>query len=178
VAIIIREATQADEPFLWAMIFEAAHMAEEGHTSVQAAKDRPDLARYVQDWGAQGDIGVIAFEPEHNQPIGAAWARLLTGDNKGYGYIDDVTPELAIGIAPSHRGRGVGTALLARLLEIAQAVYPAMSLNTRATNAPAVRLYEQMKFQKVEGSEMTNWAGGISYNMVVRFAPMAQGQTA
>jgi ribosomal protein S18 acetylase RimI-like enzyme len=166
----IRQAMPTDEPVLWQMIFEAAHMAEEGHTSVQAAKERLDLARYVQDWGRSSDIGVVAVEPEQHQSVGAAWARLLIGDDKGYGYVDDETPELAIGVLPSYRGKGVGSALLARLLEIAKEVYPAMSLSTRADNLPAVRLYEQMNFQKVAGSDVVNWAGGVSYNMLVRFA--------
>jgi ribosomal protein S18 acetylase RimI-like enzyme len=177
VSIIIRRATPLDEPILWQMIFEAAHMAEEGHTTVQAAKERPDLAHYVQHWGEDGDIGVVAIEPEHNQPIGAAWVRLLIGNNKGYGYVDDETPELAIGLLPGYRGQGVGTTLLSQLFEIVQKVYPAVSLNTRVTNLPAVRLYERMGFRKVEGSEVTNWVGGISYNMVVRFYPRHEGKS-
>jgi ribosomal protein S18 acetylase RimI-like enzyme len=169
VSIIIRAATLADEPVLWQMIFEAAHLGEEGYTTVQAAKDRPDLARYVTAWGRKGDLGAIAVDPENNQSIGAAWVRLFLGDDKAYGYIDEVTPELAIGIDPNYRGRRVGSALLAHLLELVKAHYPAVSLNTRTDNLPAVRLYERMGFQKVEGSEVVNWVGSVSYNMVIRF---------
>ena len=175
-SIIIRAATQADEPVLWQMIFEAAHMREEGYTNVQAAMDRSDLARYVEGWGRAGDIGAIALDTENNQPIGAAWVRLLVGDNKAYGYVDEATPELAIGIDPNYRGRRVGSALLAQLFELTRSHYPTMSLNTRADNLPAVRLYERMGFAKVEGSEVVNWVGGVSYNMVAQLATLAPNQ--
>lgn len=175
-SINIRPASQKDEPVLWQMIFEAAHMAEEGYTSLQAAKERPDLAHYVQDWGRGGDIGVVAIESTDNQPIGAAWARLLTGDEKGYGYINEYTPELAIGILPDYRGMGVGKAMLVQLLTLAKDIYPAMSLNTRATNLPAVRLYERVGFKKIEGSDVVNWVGGLSYNMLTQFEDLGEGK--
>ena len=161
-SIITRAATQADEPVLWQMLFEAAHLREEGYATVQAAKDQPDLARYVAAWGRKGDIGVIAVDTENNQPVGAAWVRLFRGDDKAYGYIDEVTPELAIGVDPAYRGRRVGSAMLAYLLELTRIHYPAMSLNTRADNLPAVRLYERLGFQKIAGSEVVNRVGGAS----------------
>ncbi len=175
-SINIRQANQTDEPILWQMIFEAAHMVEEEHTSLQAAKARPDLAHYVQDWGRSGDIGVIAVDNTHNRPIGAAWARLLVGDEKGYAYIDDHTPELAIGILPDYRGKGVGKAMLVELLTMAKAMYPAMSLSTRATNLPAVRLYERVGFKQIEGSDIVNWVGGVSYNMLIQFENVDEGK--
>jgi ribosomal protein S18 acetylase RimI-like enzyme len=160
----VRPAIQEDEPVLWQMLFEAAHLGDEGHTSVQIAKDRSDLAHYVAGWIRPGDLGVVA-EIDHTEPIGAAWVRLLKADDPGYGYVDDATPELAIGVHRDYRGSGVGTAMLARLIDMAKEHYPALSLSTRAANAPAVRLYKRMGFKKVSGSEVTNWAGGLSYNM-------------
>jgi ribosomal protein S18 acetylase RimI-like enzyme len=156
------------------MLFEAAHLGDEGHTSVQVAQERADLAHYVAGWLRPGDLGVIA-ETERNEPIGAAWVRLLKADDPGYGYINDETPELAIGVALPHRGSGVGTAMLARLIEMTKEQYLALSLSTRATNLPAVRLYQRMGFKKVEGSEVTNWADGVSYNMKVDFVAGGKG---
>lgn len=162
----VRPAVPSDEPLLWQMLFEAAHMGEEGHTSIRAVQERPDLAHYVAGWLRPGDLGVVA-ETAQGEPMGAAWVRLLTADDPGYGYVDDATPELAIGVVPTHRSVGVGTAMLTRLLELAKAHYSAISLSTRATNLPAVRLYERMGFQKVPGSDVINWTGGQSYNMKV-----------
>jgi GNAT superfamily N-acetyltransferase len=168
-AAIIRPAGVEDEPVLWQMIFEAAHMADEGHTSIEAAKARPDLARYVAGWPLPGDLGVVAVDTVRIIPVGAAWVRLLTGDNRGYGWVDDATPELAMGILPGYRGQRIGTVLLTRLLEVARSTYRGVSLSVRADNKPAVRLYEQCHFRQVPGSEVTNWAGGVSYNMKVEF---------
>jgi GNAT superfamily N-acetyltransferase len=66
--------------------------------------------------------------------------RLLKADNPGYGYVDDATPELAIGVHRDYRGSGVGTAMLARLIGMAKEHYTALSLSTRA--APYVSMNE------------------------------------
>ena len=167
-AFSVRAATPADEPVLWQALFEAAHMGEEGFTSLSVVKERADLAHYVAGWMLPGDIGVVA-ETEDGVPIGAAWLRMLTAADPGYCYMDDQTPELAIGVFPDYRGRNVGTALLAQLIELAKPRYAGITLSTRATNTPAVRLYERAGFQQIAGTEVTNWAGGVSYNMKVSF---------
>lgn len=164
-AYSIRPLTKEDEPFLWQMLYEAAHMADNPEP-LAAVINNPDLAKYVKDWGRKDDMGFIAIALTSHQPIGAAWIRLLTGDNKGYGYIDDETPELAIAVLPEHRSNGVGTQLIAHLLEAAKASYPSVSLSVRATN-PAKRLYERLGFRAVGGSESVNRTGGTSLNMKI-----------
>jgi ribosomal protein S18 acetylase RimI-like enzyme len=164
----IRLLMKDDEPFLWKMLYEAAHMAQEGESTVQAIMNHPEIAKYVEGWGRAGDIGCVATIVNSNQPIGAAWLRLLTGDNKGYGYVDDETPELAIAVLPEHRGKGVGTQLLTHLLAVAKNFYPSVSLSTRPTN-PALRLYERMGFKIIEGSDFINRIGGTSLTMKVDF---------
>ncbi|MGB5897493.1 MAG: N-acetyltransferase, partial [Geitlerinemataceae cyanobacterium] len=141
-----------DEPFLWEMLFEAAHLAEEGETSVQAAMKHPQIAKYVRDWGKATDIGFGAIDRTTHQKIGAAWLRLFPETDRGYGYIDDRTPELSIAVLPAYRGQGVGTRLLVRLLDAAKTLYPAVSLSVRRDN-PAMRLYRRMGFQVVEGCD-------------------------
>ncbi len=162
----IRLATKEDESFLWEMLYEAAHMAEEGEPSVQAVMNHPDLVRYVKHWGRANDLGFMAIELDSNQLIGAAWLRLRTGDDRGYGYVDDSTPELSIAVLPEHRGKGVGTQLLTRLLEVAKGTYPSVSLSVRATN-PALGLYKRLGFKVVGGSEIINRTGGTSFKMKV-----------
>jgi ribosomal protein S18 acetylase RimI-like enzyme len=157
----IRPATPDDEAILWQMLYEAAHMAEAGET-IATAKTNPGLARYVAGWGLPDDAGFIALAG--GQPAGAAWFRLFRGENKGYGYVDDQTPELAIGVLPDHRGQGAGAALLTQLIEAAQGKYPALSLSVRADN-PAVRLYRRFGFEVVPGSEIVNRVGTLSFIM-------------
>jgi ribosomal protein S18 acetylase RimI-like enzyme len=148
------------------MLYEAAHMAEAGETMEQA-KTHPSLARYAAGWGLPDDMGFIVLEASSDRPVGAVWARLFKGENRGYGYVNDETPELAIGVLPEHRGQGLGAALLTHLLAAARGKYPALSLSVRADN-PAVRLYRRFGFEVVPGSEIINRVGTRSFNMLVR----------
>ena len=164
---IIRMATQDDEPFLWEMLYFAAHMDEDGEISPEAAKQNPDLEKYVNGWGRETDVGCIALEPHSNQRVGAAWIRLLIANEKTTSYVDDVTPELAIAVLPEYLGCGVGTLMLQHLLEAAKQRYPRVVLSVRATN-PAKRLYERMGF--LVTGEIANRAGTPSLNMVVQLS--------
>ena len=51
-------------------------------------------------------------------------------------------------IFPEHRGQGIGTALLTRLVEAATYTYEQISLSVAAEN-PALRLYERLGFEVV-----------------------------
>ena len=157
---------QDDEPFLWKMLYYAAHMDEDGETSLLAAKNNPDLIKYVEGWGRASDRGFIAVDPYSQRQIGASWVRLLIGKDKTISYIDECTPELAIAILPDYIGKGVGTQLLAHFIEAVKDDYPAIVLSVRSTN-PAKRLYERMGFVVV--SNATNRVGTASVNMLLRF---------
>jgi ribosomal protein S18 acetylase RimI-like enzyme len=150
------------------MLYEAAYLVEEGNLTVQDAMNHPDLAKYVKDWGLKDDSGFVAILKSSNQPVGAVWLRLLTGENKGYGYVDDQIPELAIAILPQYRNKGIGTQLLTHLLAAAKTSYPSISLSTRATN-PAVGLYKRFGWKVLADSETTNRVGSVSFKMKIDF---------
>ena len=156
----VRLLTDEDEPILSIMLMYAAH-----ESSVAAVKTNLDLARYVGRWGRYGDVGVIAAI--EGVAVGAAWLRLWSKGDHGYGYLDDQTPELAIAVVPEERGNGIGTALLNKLLAIAQPQFPAICLSIRADN-PALRLYERSGFVRVAGTEVTNRAGSVSFTMLCK----------
>ena len=106
------------------------------------------VALYVKAWGRRGDTAVIALIDGF--PVGAAWFRLFTANQPGYGFVDEQTPELAIAVVPNARGKGVGTALLTSLLERArEAGHAKISLSVDKHNAGAIRLYEQHGFHQV-----------------------------
>jgi GNAT superfamily N-acetyltransferase len=88
------------------------------HWRLAEDTERP-VYRYVQNWGRKGDAGVVAIEGPHE--YGAAWYRLFTADEPGFGFVDEQTPELTIAVVPSHRGHGSGGELLEALLERARA---------------------------------------------------------
>jgi ribosomal protein S18 acetylase RimI-like enzyme len=83
-------------------------------------------------------------------PVGAAWYRLFKPDRRGYGFVDEQTPELSIAVVPSRRGAGIGGELMTGLLERARREgYAAISLSV-AKDSPAVGLYERYGFERVD----------------------------
>lgn len=164
--ITIHELTREDEDFMWRALYEAAHMEDAGET-IEDARENPDLARYVRDWGRKGDRGFIARDVS-GEPVGAAWSRLLTGHNRGFGYYDRHTPELLVAVMPGWRGRGIGTSLMERLIDGVRDTCPALTLSVRLDN-PAMRLYERLRFRVVPGSRAVNRVGGESCKMLLAF---------
>lgn len=154
----IRPLTPADEPFLWEILYHALYVPAGQPPFPRGIVNEPKIRRYVEGWGREDDYGLLALV--EGKPAGAVWLRLFAGEQRGYGYVDDRTPELSIAILPDYRGQGIGTMLISRLLETAQTQSAQISLSVSADN-PAVRLYERVGFERV-GS-----AGG-SLTMVIR----------
>ncbi len=145
----IRPAVSSDQAFLWEMMYQALFLEEGQEPYPRDVVNRPEIARYVKDWGRASDLGFIAEDARSNEPIGAVWSRLLSADDQGFAYIDEETPELGIALLPEYRGQGIGTALLEHLLEAAKNLYPAISLSVSPNN-PAIRLYERLGFVTVD----------------------------
>lgn len=144
----IRAVTADDQAFLWETLYLSLYVREGEKPFDREVVNEPHLAKYVEDWGQAGDVGYIAIN-DQQQPIGAVTARVLPADNQGYGYIDDVTPELGLAVLDEYRGQGVGTALMQALLtELRQQQTAQVSLSVDPSN-PVVRLYERLGFQEV-----------------------------
>jgi ribosomal protein S18 acetylase RimI-like enzyme len=120
-----------------------------------AARERlsePHLARYVEGWGRPGDLGVIATDD--GVPIGAAWCRLFTEGDHGYGFVDERTPEITVAVRNSARGRGIGTALMDALVREARARgHVRLSLSVEEDNLHALSLYAHLGFRRVGQNE-------------------------
>lgn len=139
----IRPATQSDQAFIREMLYEALFVPPDHEPFPRSVLDQPDIAHYADGFGTHpGDVGLIAETT--GERVAAAWVRLLQGDDRGYGHIDDDTPELSVAVRPRWRNQGIGTALLLRLVE----TLPRVSLSVDSRN-PAVRLYEQLGFEVV-----------------------------
>ena len=146
------------------MLYYAAHMDEDGATGRGGAKGHPFLAKCVGGWGHPGVPGVVPKISPPAAAIGAAWLRLLIADKTSASYYDDETPELAIAVLPGWVGRGVGSALMKRLVQAATGHYPAIVLTVRADN-PAVRLYSRFGFAVID--EIVNRVGTKSYKLLL-----------
>ncbi len=143
----IRSLIAADQSLLWEMLYLSLFVPEGNAPFERSVLEHPDIAKYVRDWGRADDFGFVATR-ENNRPLGAVWLRLLAGEEKGYGYVNDSTPELGMAVFPEHRGQGIGTVLLTRLVEAATRTYKQISLSVAAEN-PALRLYERLGFEVV-----------------------------
>jgi ribosomal protein S18 acetylase RimI-like enzyme len=149
---VVRRADVKDVRFMRDMLHHAFYARE----ATLTGEEEPAY-RYVIGWGREGDAGVIALD--EGFPVGAAWYRLFSTDEPGYGFIDEQTPELAIAVVPSRRGRGIGELMLSSLLERAKADgYGQVALSVERQN-PALRLYEKHGFRVVREA-------GNSYSMV------------
>jgi ribosomal protein S18 acetylase RimI-like enzyme len=154
----LRVADAADGPFLTEMLVEAAYWRPDGpRGDAQQVLADPELAHYVSGWPQPGDLGVVA---EGEAPVGAAWLRLFSAESPGYGFVDDRTPELSVGVRVERRGRGIGSQLLAELLTRARAAgLERVSLSVETDN-PARKLYQRAGFVPVArsgGAETMVW---------------------
>lgn len=113
--------------------------------------EHPEAVRYHRDWGRRGDVGVIASAGE--EIVGVAYCRLFTTEDHGHGYVDDETPELAVGVRVGWRGSGVGTRLLEELAAASREEgYRRLSLSVDTDN-PARRLYERLGYREHSSDE-------------------------
>jgi ribosomal protein S18 acetylase RimI-like enzyme len=139
--------TPDDLPFLRAMLVEAAFPPGAGRPADPLADDH--VARYLDGWGAPGDLGLVARETT-GPLVGAAWTRLLPADRPGYGYTDAATPELTVAVAEAARGRGIGRALVAGALDHAAAHgHERVGLSVTGSNVVATGLYRSLGFAPV-----------------------------
>jgi ribosomal protein S18 acetylase RimI-like enzyme len=112
----------------------------------------PEIARYVAGWGRSGDAAVIAVGDEGRR-LGAAWYRLFSEQEPGFGFVDSKTPEISIAVAADVRRRGIGATLLTALVDRARAQgFDALSLSVSPDN-PAIRLYERHGFVRTESRD-------------------------
>lgn len=152
-ALHLRAATRADLPAIRrALYLSATWRGEQSEWPEERVLDHAYFRLFWEGWGTHPtDIGVIAYID--GAPIGAAFGRRFSHDRHAHGFVDEATPEIAVGVEPEHRGRGVGTALLAELAARArQAGLPALSLSVEHDNR-AQRLYRRLGYEELDRDE-------------------------
>ena len=88
--------------------------------------------------------------------MGAAWYRLFTRDEPGYGFVDEKTPEVSIAVAPLHRRKGIGGTLLrAAMVQAREEGFQTLSLSVAVHNRSRM-MYQRVGFEKV-GEEGDSW---------------------
>jgi GNAT superfamily N-acetyltransferase len=134
---VIRRGGQPDVPFMRSLLTHAYNW------HVNRLDATVPVARYVDGWGRPGDTALLAIESGHR--IGAGWFRVFRESAPGYGFVDELTPEVTIVVVPSRQGQGIGQLLLAGLVERAQAdAYRALSVSVEQHE---VELYKALGFE-------------------------------
>ena len=146
--ISIREIKKTDHAFLEEMLYQMVFFE---NPDLKPPADKlisiPEISRYIRYIKEYGG-GIISMD--NNEPTGAAWYILFPEDDRGYGFVDDNTPEISMAVRESHRNKGIGAFLLKELIALArQNGRKTLSLSVDMKN-PAVRLYERFGFKKIK----------------------------
>jgi len=111
----------------------------------------PELSCYIKDFGKDSDLCLVA-ESQGNL-IGAVWTRIFTETEKGFGYVDLKTPELSMSVAEEYRQQGVGTKLIATMIDkLIQLNYKQVSLSVDKLNY-AFKWYLKFGFEVVKSDK-------------------------
>ena len=133
--ISYRQISEDDYFFLREMLYEALFVPDGEKPFPKSILDLPEISKYVEGWGPS-DFGIIAQDGA--ELIGAVWGRLFMSANKGYGYIDDRTPELTMAVKSSYRNNGIGCEMMNRFfLHAKRNGYNAVSLSVDKRNRAA-----------------------------------------
>ena len=126
------------------LLYEAIFIKENEKKPPQNIIYSPEIYIYIEDFGKENDFCFIATV--NGKAAGGIWARILSGTIKGFGNIDNSTPEIAIAVFEEYRKRGIGTALLKRMLQhLKEKDIKKVSLSVHKNNY-AVKMYRALGF--------------------------------
>jgi ribosomal protein S18 acetylase RimI-like enzyme len=138
--LIIREIKPIEYTFLKEMLYQAIFVADDKVVLPREIIEQPDLRKYIQDFGHDGDFCLVA--EQHGKLLGAIWIRLING----YGFVDNETPELSMAVLKDYRGNGIGKHLLTIMIDsLKNNRFKRISLSVDKENF-AHRLYEKHGF--------------------------------
>ena len=150
--IIIREILPIEIHKLEDMLYEAIYQPDESNLISKSVLGMPEINAYIKDFGKKKDDYCLVADI-NGEIIGAVWVRIISGDIKGFGYVDDQTPEFAISLFKEYRRQGVGTRLMTEMIEYLRKVgYKQTSLSVQKENY-AVNLYMKMGFKIIRKND-------------------------
>ena len=143
--IILREIRESEYCLLKDFLYEAIFIPEGVEPPAKEITEQPELKLYYEDFGTGRADRCIVAEAD-GRVIGAVWTRIMND----YGHVDDDTPSFAISLYKEYRGKGIGTGLMRRMLELlGKDGFKRASLAVQKANY-AVRMYEKVGFKTVD----------------------------
>ncbi|MBR2258006.1 MAG: GNAT family N-acetyltransferase [Blautia sp.] len=146
--MIYREMRPDEYGHLKDFLYEAIFIPEGATPPDRSIIGQPELSLYYEDFGSgQADYCIVA--DDNGRVAGAVWTRIMND----YGHVDDATPSFAISLYKEYRGKGIGTELMRRMLDLLKDQgYKKASLAVQKANY-AVRMYKAVGFQTVDENE-------------------------
>ena len=146
--MILRLLKNEEKEILKDFLYEAIFIPEGVEPPDSEIINQPELAVYYEDFGEGKADHCIVCE-EDGRIVGAVWTRIMND----YGHVDDDTPSFAISLYKEYRGRGYGTQMMIKMLELLKEKrYSKASLAVQKANY-AVRMYLKTGFNVVDENE-------------------------
>ena len=128
-AYVIRPLRRDETGVLKDFLYEAIFVPEGMEPPDRDILEKPELRVYMD-----------------GRVVGAVWTRIMDD----YGHVDDETPSFAISLYKAYRGQGIGTQLMAKMLDLLkQQGYERASLAVQKANY-AVKMYRDVGFKTVD----------------------------
>ena len=152
--LVIRDIRSEEYLLLEDFLYDAIYIPEGMETPSREVIRQPELAVYIEDFGQPDDWCLVAESAGFL--LGAIWCRVLSGEKRGYGNINEDTPELAISVKKEFRHQGIGKQLMREMLDLLRKKgYGGVSLSVSRENF-AFEMYKSLGFQtlKEQGAEV------------------------
>ena len=150
--LIIREILAEEWNILEEMLYQAIFLPEGCEPLPRTVIQLPEINVYIDGFGSQKDDYCLVADLD-GRIIGAVWVRLLAGKIKGYGNIDNQTPEFAVSLLKEYRNQGIGTLLMQKMIEhLKKRGYAQTSLSVQKKNY-AVGMYQKLGFEIIHENE-------------------------
>lgn len=144
----LRELRENEVELLKNFLYEAIFIPEGIELPDRSIIEQPELAVYYKDFGRERADNCIVAESD-GKVVGAVWTRIMND----YGHLDDDTPSFAISLYKEYRGKGIGTMMMRKMLEmLKEQGYEKASLAVQKANY-AVSMYEKAGFKTVEEND-------------------------
>lgn len=147
--LTIREINIRELDILKDLLYEAIYQPEGSELLPKEVIEKPEISVYIDNFGKMKDDYCLVAVVDQ-QIVGAVWIRILAGVIKGYGNIDNQTPEFAISLFKPYRGKGIGTLLMQKMIAyMKEKGYKQGSLSVNKDNY-AVKMYQNVGFEIIK----------------------------
>lgn len=141
----IREIRKDEYELLNDFLYEAIFIPEGVEKPPKDIINNEELQVYVKNFGINENDNCLVAEYD-DKIIGACWTRIMND----YGHIDNETPSFAISLYEEYRGKGIGTQLMLKMLELLKKKgYKQASLAVQKENY-AVKMYKKVGFEIID----------------------------